>query len=286
MALSNRNEHYSRGELLSMKCFRRIPLSAYCGYLLMTSLSGIELRAEEISVLYVGVADTSAHFGARQGLSEAVVQGEFMGIEYRMLTAAEMDQENVSPVAIIAAVEPTRLIQLVEAYPNLAIFNITANDTKLRELCRDNLFHIGPSAAMLADAEAQWRRHAPDSAARARAWHRTFQKYAAAQLNIRFKKQFATDMDDDAWAGWAAMKLLADTLVRQPSLGGADLIEALKTNQAFDGQKGADLSFRETGQLRQPVLLVEQDKIVGEAPVRGVADTSDLDSLGLAFCPK
>ncbi len=93
-------------------------------------------------------------------------------------------------------------------------------------------------------------------------------------------------MNDEAWAGWAAMKLLSDTIVRQPSITGHELINELQTNLAFDGQKGTDLSFRETGQLRQPLLLVADGKIVGEAPVRGVVNPSDLDSLGTQFCAK
>jgi hypothetical protein len=47
---------------------------------------------------------------------------------------------------------------------------------------------------------------------------------------------------------------------------------------------GTDMNFRPTGQLRQPLLLVEDGKIAGEAPVRGVAD--DLDSLGNVECEK
>ncbi len=269
-----------------MKILTRIALGVCFGCLLMSSIVGTELRADEITVLYVGAADSSAHLGARQGLSEANAQGEFMGVQYRMVTVAEMDQTKLTPVAIIAATQPTRLSQLVANYPDLALLNTTAKDTALREQCRGNLFHIIPSTAMLTDAERQWVQNASGSTAQARAWHHTFRKYAASQLNIRFKDQFGISMDDEAWAGWAAMKLLADTIVRQPTLTGAALIEELKTNLAFDGQKGVDMSFRETGQLRQPVLLVEQDKIVGEAPVRGIVDSSDLDSLGLAFCPK
>jgi hypothetical protein len=53
---------------------------------------------------------------------------------------------------------------------------------------------------------------------------------------------------------------------------------------AFDGQKGVPHTFRDTGQLRQPLLLVEAGKLVGEAPVPGVVDTNDLDSLGLTSC--
>ena len=209
-----------------------------------------------------------------------------MGVEYRLVTADEVGDNGPLPVAIIAAVDSARILRLAERYQHLPLFNTTAQDTSLRENCTDNLFHIGPSEAMLADAERQWRRQAPDSVARARAWHRTFRKYASAQLNIRFHEQFGSYMDDDAWAGWAAMKLLADTIVRQPKLAGEYLIEELKTNVAFDGQKGFDMSFRETGQLRQPLLLIDADKIIGEAPVRGVVDSSNLDSLGVPFCLK
>jgi len=46
------------------------------------------------------------------------------------------------------------------------------------------------------------------------------------------------------------------------------------------------MNFRETGQLRQPILLVEGDKIVAEAPVRGIAKPPTLDSLGLLSCEK
>jgi len=46
------------------------------------------------------------------------------------------------------------------------------------------------------------------------------------------------------------------------------------------------MNFRDTGQLRQLILLVEEDKIVGEAPVRGVAKPPTLDSLGLLNCEK
>jgi len=44
------------------------------------------------------------------------------------------------------------------------------------------------------------------------------------------------------------------------------------------------MSFRDTGQLRQTLLLVENGEIVAEAPVRGVVDPDDLDSLGLRAC--
>jgi ABC transporter substrate binding protein (PQQ-dependent alcohol dehydrogenase system) len=139
---------------------------------------------------------------------------------------------------------------------------------------------------MKADAERQWQRKEPGSRARAHAWHRSFKKYAAAQLNSRFRKRFGQPMDDEAWAGWAAVRLLSDMIVREQIAAPAQLLEALQTNLAFDGQKGIDMSFRDTGQLRQPLLLVDDDRIVGEAPVRGVVGITNLDSLGIPFCLK
>lgn len=44
------------------------------------------------------------------------------------------------------------------------------------------------------------------------------------------------------------------------------------------------MSFRPNGQLRQPLFLVEGGRIAGEAPVKGVVDIEDLDSLGSNAC--
>jgi hypothetical protein len=62
------------------------------------------------------------------------------------------------------------------------------------------------------------------------------------------------------------------------------MLNYLKNELSFDGQKGSDMNFRITGQLRQLILLVENDKIVTEAPIRGVAKPPTLDSLGILEC--
>jgi hypothetical protein len=93
-------------------------------------------------------------------------------------------------------------------------------------------------------------------------------------------------MTDTAWAGWASVKLLSDTIARKQFTDTDNLLKFFKTELAFDGQKGISLNFRDTGQLRQPLLLIENGKIAGEAPVRGIANTTNLDSLGLTHCPK
>ena len=93
-------------------------------------------------------------------------------------------------------------------------------------------------------------------------------------------------MDDYAWAGWAAVKMTSDSVARENISDAKHMLTYLKTNLSFDGQKGSDMNFRETGQLRQLMILVEDGKIVAEAPVRGVAKPPTLDSLGLLNCEK
>ncbi|MDA0821722.1 MAG: hypothetical protein O3C28_04775 [Proteobacteria bacterium] len=241
---------------------------------------------EDFAFLFVGDTNTSAYLGASQGLIEANAQGEFLDTSYELRTSSASETPNFEGIAIVAAVGAQQLIALAQGFPDIAILNVVQAESTQGEQCVNNVFHVAPSAAMIADANSQWQKVNPGSKARAHAWHASFEKYAAGQLNIRFRKQFDRDMDDAAWAGWAAVKLLSDTIVRQPTLSSRQLINELKTNLAFDGQKGLDLSFRETGQLRQPLLLVDGDQVVGEAPVRGAADSSNLDSLGIVFCPK
>ena len=93
-------------------------------------------------------------------------------------------------------------------------------------------------------------------------------------------------MDDRAWAGWAALKMLADSVARIQNAEPAKLLDYLKTKLVFDGQKGVTMKFRATGQLSQILLIIENGKPVGEAPVKGVVDPLDLDSLGAVECQK
>jgi hypothetical protein len=267
-----------------MRFFVKLGVLVCCGFQLLNVASAES--ANEFVFLFLGDTKSPAYLGASQGLTEANAQGEFLSTSYQLRTGSARELTSFEGTAIVAAVDPQELVRLSQAFPDIAILNISQTETSLREQCLENVFHVVPSEAMIADANSQWQTKNPQSHARAQAWHESFKKYAAGQLNSRFGKRFDRTMDDVAWSGWAAVKLLSDTIVRQPTLSSRQLIGELKTNLAFDGQKGQDLSFRETGQLRQPLLLVEGGKVVGEAPVRGVSKTSNLDSLGLEYCPK
>ena len=52
----------------------------------------------------------------------------------------------------------------------------------------------------------------------------------------------------------------------------------LREDLAFDAQKGVALGFASNGQLRQPLLLVEAGKVVGESEM--LEHTFALDGLG------
>lgn len=80
------------------------------------------------------------------------------------------------------------------------------------------------------------------------AWHPSLRRYGAAQLNERFRERTGRGMDENAWYGWMAVKLVAEAGLR-----GRPLAEA-----RTDGHKGGALSFRE-GRLHQPLYVLLED---------------------------
>ena len=236
-------------------------------------------------LVIVGRAGTHAVEGAEQGITEAEQQGEFLGQRFELATVATPDDVPATGIAAILATGPqAEAAALARRFPKVPVLNLAAGDDALRAACIPNLLHVMPSASMRRDAIAQWRQHHPEANVEALAWHPAFDKYAASQLNLRFEKRFKQPMDDAAWAGWAGVKLVTDSIARIQQTDPAALLDALKTKLAFDGQKGSTLSFRPNGQLRQPLLISDGPKILGEAPVRGVADPDELDSLGDSKC--
>ena len=261
---------------------RFLPLLAAIAFLSCASA----VAALEIRLVYVGSTDASAWLGVMQGQHEANIQGRFLDQTYTVeaMTPEGLAQSDQQPAAIIAAGDASALQSLSEAMPGIAVFNVTADDDALRQTCATNLLHVPPSSAMKAAAVAQWVQKNPDASVEAWAWHPKFVKYAARDLNKRFLKVQGTAMDDDGWAGWAAVRMVAEGVIRTQSTDPSALLEFMRSEIAFDGQKGVPHTFRDTGQLRQRLLIVEGGNLAGEAPVRGVADTTDLDSLGVPSC--
>jgi hypothetical protein len=79
-------------------------------------------------------------------------------------------------------------------------------------------------------------------------WHASLERFGASQLNDRFKAAHIT-IDDQAWLGWFAVKLLWEAGVR-----GKDP-RAL----SYDGHKGMALRFNPSGILMQPLYVLSAD---------------------------
>ncbi|MDH3601553.1 MAG: hypothetical protein OEU26_18225 [Candidatus Tectomicrobia bacterium] len=262
------------------------------GVVMVVAMWSAVAMAQEVRVIYVGETQSGAWHGVQLGQKEANILGRFTGQTYAVepmsfQTLQEPDM-TTPPVAVLAAAdaEKLRLLSAKFAPLGVAVFNVASDDDALRQACLPNLLHMPPSARMKADAVAQWRQKHPDAQVQAQAWHSDFKKFAARDLNNRFRKDHNVPMDDAAWAGWAALKMLSETIARTQSTDPKRVLAYLREELEFDGQKGVPHTTRDTGQLRQPLLIVEAGKLLGEAPVRGVADSTDLDSLGLAACAK
>jgi hypothetical protein len=256
----------------------------------LLALWGATVMAQEVQVIYVGADQGSVWQGVLLGQHEAHILGRFTGQSYTVQRISPQALQAAAlqplPTAVVAATDAETLQRLSAQFApfGVAVFNLTADDDALRHACLPNLLHIPPSARMKADAVAQWKKKHPDAEVQAQAWHKDFVKFAARDLNKRFRKAYNTPMDDDAWAGWAALKMISETVARTQTSEPPRILAYLREELHFDGQKGMPHTFRDTGQLRQPLLIVEAGKVVGEAPVRGVVDTSNLDSLGLPSC--
>jgi ABC transporter substrate binding protein (PQQ-dependent alcohol dehydrogenase system) len=114
-------------------------------------------------------------------------------------------------------------------------------------------------------------------------WHWTWERHGAPQLNQRFEKLAGRRMQEQDWAGWAAIKAVVEAAVRSRSADPKALREALLSPEfQFDGYKGTAVSFRPWDrQLRQPILLHTHNAVIQRAPLEGfLHETNTLDTLG------
>ena len=262
--------------------------STIAAFIFLGCLTTGAMETTEISFAFIGATDSAAYDGVAQGIHEANLQGRFLGQNYTLHEFSADHMDAIDPgmfIALIVATNAGDLRQAGDRFRDHAVFNVAVHDDAPREACSPNLLHIIPSSRMLADAEAQWLQKSPGAEISVSGWHPDFVKFAARDLNKRFKKRFARPMDQYAWAGWAAVKMTSDSVARESLTEPAAMLDYLKTGLSFDGQKGLDMDFRDTGQLRQLLLVAGPGgELLGEAPVRGVVAPDDVDSLGLASC--
>lgn len=255
--------------------------------LVLLSLASLgALSAESKKIVFLGDME-GLDKAIELGRGEVEQQAGFLGIDLEFVFDRDPAHasQHVGAHAVIVNASPEETFWVAEAMDYTPVLNVGSRDNDLRTRCRPNLFHVIPSDKMLDDAVAQWRQgHAEARRVEAQAWHPAFVKFAARELNNRYRKGAGVEMSDEAWAVWAAYRIIGTAIVNNPEATQPELQQYLREDLEFDAQKGVFSTFRETGQMRQALLIVADGKLAGEAPVRGVADSDDLDSLGLQEC--
>lgn len=146
----------------------------------------------------------------------------------------------------------------------------------------------------LADAEGEFGRYVPFATYQPRpvvgsegltpvAWHWTFERYGAPQLNQRFRRAAGRDMAGADWAAWVAVRAVVEAVSRRQSAEPADIAALIRSGDlAVDLYKGVRGSFRPwDGQLRQPILLASHNAVISVAPFDDFKHELDtLDTLG------
>ena len=115
------------------------------------------------------------------------------------------------------------------------------------------------------------------------AWHWTWERHGAPQINSRFQKLTGgRHMEGADWAAWVAVKMVVQATLRTRSAEFKQQREFILGAAGFDGYKGLAVSVRPWDQqLRQAVFLATPYAVAASAPVEGFLHRSNvLDTLG------
>ena len=118
-----------------------------------------------------------------------------------------------------------------------------------------------------------------------KAWHWSYMRHGAPQVNGRFERKFNRRMQEKDWASWIAVKSILESILRTKSTE-PQVIKNFLVSEEFkvDGSKGISLNYRDINrQLRQTILLVSSNNWVTEvAPIETFKNSkNNLDTLGI-----
>ena len=174
---------------------------------------------------------------------------------------------------------------------------VPGNDPRERDKNNITLLTGGAryDAVFLADGEGEFGRYVPYATFRPRpvvgtdglvasAWHWTWERYGAPQLNQRFDRRASRHMSAEDWAAWVAVRSVVEAVTRSASTDIATIRKTLTADAfAIDLYKGVPGGFRPWNQqLRQPILLHTYNAVIARAPIEGfLHKDNSLDSLGI-----
>jgi ABC transporter substrate binding protein (PQQ-dependent alcohol dehydrogenase system) len=172
---------------------------------------------------------------------------------------------------------------------------VLTNDPRQRERSNVRLMTGGDyDVVFVADSEGEFARYVPYSTLLPRpvvgseglepsAWHWTWERHGAPQLNQRFEKLAGRSMAAEDWAAWAAVRAIVEATVRSRSTDPARLLSMLPSEDfGVDIYKIGPGSFRPWDhQLRQPILLHTHNAVIAAAPIEAfLHQRHKFDSLG------
>lgn len=118
----------------------------------------------------------------------------------------------------------------------------------------------------------------------ASAWHWSWDRHGAPQLEKRFEKKSKRPMSNTDWAAWMAVKAIAGAVQSTKSTNFKTLEKHLtSSSNLLDTFKGNASNFRSwNNQLRQPILLNTHNWVIDRAPIKGfLHHKNNLDTLGI-----
>ncbi len=103
------------------------------------------------------------------------------------------------------------------------------------------------------------------------AWHRSFEEYAATQMQHRFEKLAGRTMTERDYGAWLAVRAVGEAALRDDAAGAAQIRRSFESDRfRVAAYKGESLSFRAWDhQLRQPVILAGPLMLVAMSPQDG-----------------
>ena len=146
----------------------------------------------------------------------------------------------------------------------------------------------------LADSEGEFGRYVPFNVQKARpvvgseglgasAWHWTWERHGAPQLNQRFDRIAGRRMQPMDYAAWTAVRSVIEAVARKQTTDVSELRGFLVSDSfTLDAYKGAPGNFRRWDQqLRQAILLHTGNAVISRAPLEGfLHEKNTLDTLG------
>ena len=256
------------------------PRIAAAGSLRMLALVGADTDSPRPSLrrgIEMG-ADEATHTMALFGMSLALTVRTVSGPDAVAAAERAAVRGSRAPSVIIRAV--SNACPTTPSSPSVPTIDIACADYEVPEADADTigepqrpratpagaklLLRVRPSTSTLRRVQAQVTdtlHSAPNGRRRVELWHPSLERFGGEQLNQRYQRRFGEPMDSDAWAGWVAVKIAAESSLRARATTPAAVAGALTdSNVQFDGHKGHPLTFHPAShELLQPLYIVDAD---------------------------